>query len=77
MKSAYFRVIKFIPEERLLQISLNGLDDPDADIVRCEWDIDSRRGCSCVVYHGDEVYESASYLPAIFTAYGDLTKHSL
>lgn len=71
MKSEYFRVIKFMPNERLLQISLDGLDDPEADIVRCEWGYDDSLRSSCRVYHGDMVYESSSFFPAVITAYSN------
>lgn len=70
MKTAYFRVIKFIPDERVLQLDTEGLDDPNADIVYCEWDDSPGQGQVgyCKVHHGDNVYESPSYMPAVIYA---------
>lgn len=71
MPSGYFRVVRFIPEENLLQLDCDGLSDPNADVVYCEWEY-SRHQLSCVVYHGDNKYESRYYLPAVITAISNM-----
>lgn len=37
MERIYARVVKLDREAKILELSLDGLDDPFADIVMCEW----------------------------------------